>query len=108
MEGIGPLCKDRSRRSRGPPPTSAACLSRPTDARAIDAVATGFEGAFLTVLLKEMRQTLEPGVMFGNDNGDVLGGLFDFFLSQHVAKGGGLGIGALVKQQLMSSLGKTG
>jgi len=32
-----------------------------------------------------MRQTLEPDTMFPGDHGDILGGLFDLFLGQHLA-----------------------
>lgn len=70
------------------------------DSRALDKVANGFESMFLSMLLKEMRQTLEPDTMFPQDSGDVLGGLFDLFLGQHLAQAGALGIGAMVKKQL--------
>jgi Rod binding domain-containing protein len=70
------------------------------DPRALDTVANGFESMFLSLLLKEMRQTLEPDTMFPQDSGDVLGGLFDLFLGQHLAQAGALGIGAMVKKQL--------
>ncbi|HLJ96554.1 MAG TPA: rod-binding protein [Gemmataceae bacterium] len=70
------------------------------DSRALDAVAKGFESMFLSILLKEMRQTLEPDTMFPQDSGDILGGLFDLFLGQHLAQAGALGIGAMVKKQL--------
>ena len=74
--------------------------SRLHDPRVIDSVATGFESMFLSQMLKEMRQTLEPETMFGSDAGDVLGGLFDHFLGQHMAQSGAVGIGAMVKKQL--------
>src|SRR5689334_11609487 len=70
------------------------------DARALDTVANGFESMFLSMLLKEMRQTLEPETLFPQDSGDILGGLFDLFLGQHLARAGALGIGAMVKKQL--------
>src|SRR6185312_11869610 len=61
--------------------------------------AQGFESVFLTMLLKEMRQTLEPGSMFGHDSSDVYGGLFDQFMSQHLAQGKGMGLAqALIRQ----------
>ena len=61
--------------------------------------AQGFESVFLSMLLKEMRQTLEPGSLFGKDNGDVYGGMFDQFMSQHLAQGKGMGLAqALLKQ----------
>ncbi len=78
------------------PPTPQAGLNP----RALDTVANGFESMFLSILLKEMRQTLEPDTMFPQDGGDILGGLFDLFLGQHLARAGALGIGAMVKKQL--------
>lgn len=77
-----------------------------TNPRALDTVANGFESMFLSILLKEMRQTLEPDTMFPQDSGDILGGLFDLFLGQHLARSGALGIGAMVKKQLAAKYQK--
>jgi Rod binding domain-containing protein len=74
------------------------------DARNLQEAAVGFETTFLSILLKEMRQTLEPGTMFGNDPSDVFGGLFDTFMSQYLGQTGSLGIAKLVKQQLQAYL----
>ncbi len=61
--------------------------------------AQGFESVFLSMLFKEMRQTLEPGSLFGNDSSDIYGGLFDQFMAQHLAQGKGMGLAqALLKQ----------
>jgi Rod binding domain-containing protein len=61
--------------------------------------AQGFESVFLQMLLKDMRQTLEPGSLFGNDSSDIYGGLFDQFMAQHLAQGKGMGLAqALLKQ----------
>jgi flagellar protein FlgJ len=61
--------------------------------------AKGFESIFWTMLLKEMRQSLEPGSLFGKDTGDIYGGLFDQFMAQHLTQGKGMGIAqALIKQ----------
>lgn len=65
-----------------------------------EAVALGFESMFTSLLVKQMRGTLEPDTMFGEDHGEVMGGLFDFYLGQHLAKAGTLGIGAMVRKQL--------
>ncbi len=62
--------------------------------------AKGFESVFLTMLLKEMRQTLEPGSLFGSDGGDVYGGLFDQFMAQHLTQGKGMGIAQALMKQL--------
>ncbi len=84
----------------GPDPLAAVKDSRQGDAKAISAVATNFESMFLAQVLKEMRQTLEPGGLFGEDNADVQGGLFDLFLGQHLAQNGGCGLAAMIQQQL--------
>ncbi len=68
--------------------------------RSIDTVATNFESMFLSLMLKEMRQTLDEGGFFGQDKGDVYGGLFDLYLGQHLAQGGGIGVANLIRQQL--------
>lgn len=55
---------------------------------------------FLSLLLKEMRQSLEPDGLFAGDAGDVQGGLFDLYLSKHLADAGGVGLAAAVERQL--------
>jgi len=75
---------------------------RSPNGHTIDAVANNFESMFLSMMLKEMRQTLDQGGFFGDDTGDVYGGLFDLYLGQHLAQAGGIGIGAMVKHQLQS------
>lgn len=55
--------------------------------------ARDLEGMFLSLLLKEMRQSLgEEGGLFAGDGADVYGGLFDFYMSQHLAGAGGFGL----------------
>jgi flagellar protein FlgJ len=65
-----------------------------------DQIARDFEGVFVSLVIKEMRQTLEPGTLFGNDTGDSYGGLFDLFLSRHLVDSGGLGIAAMIRRVL--------
>src|SRR5437868_4981414 len=62
-------------------------------------VADAFENMFSSMLIKQMRQTLDGG-LFGNDPSDVLGGLFDHFMGSHVAQAGGLGVGEMIRSQL--------
>lgn len=82
----------------------ALSLAKPrqVDPQRIDKVAREFDGVFYSLLLKELRQSLEPDTLFPQDSSDVLGGLFDMFLGQHLAQSGSLGIGALVKKQLLA------
>ena len=69
-------------------------------AGSIDKVAKDFEGLFVSLVLKEMRQTLEPGSLFGGDTADLYGGLFDLFLGKHLVDAGGFGVAKMVKQYL--------
>ncbi|MBP3956824.1 rod-binding protein [Gemmata sp. G18] len=64
------------------------------------------EATFLSMLLKEMRQTLDPdegGGMFPGDSGDVQGGLFDLYLGRHLADGGGIGLAATLVRQMQTA-----
>jgi Rod binding domain-containing protein len=61
-----------------------------------------FESLFASMMIKQMRQTLTSGQgFFGHDPGDVLGGLFDHFMSQHLAQHGSLGIAAVIEKNLV-------
>jgi flagellar protein FlgJ len=84
-------------------PEIIAAQANSRDSRAIDQVATGFESMFLSLLIKQMRQTLEPGTLFGSDQSDIQGGLFDLYLGQHLARSGGLGLGTMLKHYLKSA-----
>ena len=87
----------------GPSPETLAAHAHAGDNRSAIAVASSFESMFMAQIIKEMRQTLEPGTLFGSDSGDIRGGLFDMYLGQHLAQAGGMGIAAMVKQQLEKS-----
>ena len=78
---------------------STPMLRTPDGAADPDAIGQAFESMFATLLIKQMRESLEDG-LFGNDPGDVLGGLFDHYLGGHMAASGGFGIGAMIRRQL--------
>lgn len=59
-----------------------------------------FESLFVSMMLKEMRQTVSEDGLFAGDSSDTYGGLFDMFLGQHMAQGSPLGIGRLIESQL--------
>jgi flagellar protein FlgJ len=84
----------------GAAPESLAVQARAGDPRSIERVAADFEAMFVSLVLKEMRQTLEPGSLFGMDAGDSFGGLFDLYLGKHLAQSGGFGVGEMVRQYL--------
>jgi flagellar protein FlgJ len=67
----------------------------------IKTTAKEFEATMLSMLIKEMRQTLdEDGGLFPGDNGDIQGGLFDMFMSRHLADSGGIGVAAYLVKHL--------
>lgn len=75
----------------------------PAAGKAVE-LARDLEATFLGLLLKEMRQTLEPdGGLFAGDSGDVHGGLFDLFMGQHLASAGGVGLAAAITRYLPNS-----
>ena len=77
------------------------------DARRLADTAKELEATFLSMLLKEMRQTLdEEGGLFPGDTGDVQGGLFDLYLGKHLADSGGVGMAASLERQLRSTYGR--
>lgn len=63
-------------------------------------VAKDFESMFVSIVLKEMRQTLGEGGLFGNDTGDINGGLFDMFMGKHLVESGGFGVAKMVEKTL--------
>lgn len=83
-----------------PSADSLADRLRSGGADSIEKVAKDFEGLFVSLVLKEMRQTLEPGSLFGSDAADLYGGLFDLFIGKHLVDAGGFGVAKMVKQYL--------
>ncbi len=61
-------------------------------ARSIEQTGKHVEALFLSMLLKEMRQTLGEDGLFAGDTSDVHGGLFDMYLGKHLADSGGVGM----------------
>jgi Rod binding domain-containing protein len=58
----------------------------------VEELATQFEGVFVSMLLKTMRETMTSGEMFGGDSADVWGGIFDQHMGEAMARAGGLGL----------------
>jgi peptidoglycan hydrolase FlgJ len=73
------------------------------DKAAIPALAKQFESVFMAQLVKEMRQTLEPGTFFGNDPGDIYGGMFDLFIGKHLAQAGGIGLAKMMEKHMLGA-----
>ncbi len=88
-----------SEASGGSPSTGKSKLGAQDPAK----VAKDFEGVFASMMLKEMRKTLEPNSLFGEDSSDVYGGMFDQYLGQHLSESGGLGLAKMVREALERS-----
>jgi flagellar protein FlgJ len=75
--------------------------SRPT----VRALGQEMETMFLSMLLKQMRESHESegDGLFPGDTGDVYGGLFDFYMSKHLAEAGGIGLGSTWTDQLLET-----
>ena len=68
-------------------------LHQEVDDQQTEKMAGEFESVFVSLMLKEMRNTLdgEEG-LFGGDQSDTFGGMFDMFMGQHLAEAKSLGI----------------
>lgn len=63
-------------------------------------VAAEVEGLFVALLIKQMRQTMSGEGFIPGDDSDIVGGLFDQYLGEHIAAAGGLGLARSLTQQL--------
>ena len=70
-----------------------------------DKVGKEFESVFVSLLLKEMRNTLDSGEggLFGSEQSDTFGGMFDQFMGQHLAEASPLGIADAIKSYLKNA-----
>lgn len=94
-----------------PLPESAGSIQPSTRAdgdQSAAKVAQDFESVFASMLLKEMRQSLEPGSLFGEDSGDIYGGLFDKYFGDQMTKANGLGLSNMMQQALEKSMNSGG
>lgn len=62
-----------------------------------------FESLFMSLMIKELRSSLDEG-MFQGDGGDVYGGLFDMMMGQSLASSSPLGIQKMIENYLPSQL----
>lgn len=87
-----------------PLPLAEAMEGSPTKPRVAvqdpDKVVKDFESVFASMMLKEMRKTLESTNLFGDDPSDIYGGMFDQFLGQHIGGAGGLGMAKMIREGL--------
>ncbi len=72
-----------------------------------------FEGLFLSMMIKELRQTSSGEGLFSGDASDTYGGMFDMFLGNELAAGKGLGLESIFRSsaaisQLEEGTGQSG
>ncbi|MCA9061449.1 MAG: rod-binding protein [Planctomycetaceae bacterium] len=78
-------------------PASSAAVRSPsgqpvsTEARGREQLEK-LESVFLSMMIKNLRQTGGEDGLFPGDKSDTLGGLFDMFLADHMAESGGIGL----------------
>lgn len=71
-----------------------------------EAVAQQFEGLFLSMLVKEMRQSQFGGEgLFPGDGSDTYGGIFDTFMGEHLASNGGIGMAESIAASIRHQTG---
>ena len=78
---------------------SAGGTQKQSSSQEIESVGTEFESVFLSMMLKEMRNSLEGGGFFGEDGSDTYGGMFDLFIGKHLAQAKPLGIADMLLEQ---------
>ncbi|MGI9515712.1 MAG: rod-binding protein [Pirellulaceae bacterium] len=103
MQGIDPLLPTGSLVQSAYSPNSLSEVASSPDSESVASVSSEFESVFLAMLLKTMRSTVSGDGMFAGDKSDTFGGMFDLFMSQHLADSDALGIGQLLKQSLTTN-----
>ncbi len=68
-------------------------------ANAVESAASQFEELFVSLMLKQMRETLDEG-LFGKESSDSFGAIFDMYMGKHLASSNPLGIGKAVSSYL--------
>lgn len=79
--------------------TSVGNIDASAGRERLEAVGAEFESVFLSMMIKEMRKSLDGGGFFGQESSDTYGGLFDLFIGKHLAEAKPLGIGEMLLQQ---------
>lgn len=51
-----------------------------------------FEGVFMSMMIKQLRETDNGEGFFPGDHSDTYGGMFDMFMGQHLARGSQTGL----------------
>lgn len=73
------------------------------DLSTLQSVGDEFESVFFSMLLKEMRNSLDTtgeGGLFAGEKSDTLGSLFDLYMGQHLASSNSMGISRAIVSYL--------
>lgn len=60
------------------------------------------EAVFVSMLIKQMRTAALEDGLFPGDSSDTFGGMFDSFMGEELAKGGGIGLQRLLKDPVVA------
>lgn len=64
-------------------------------------LAREFEGLFVSMLVKQLRQSSESGAgLFPGDPSDTYGGMFDMYMGRHLAESGGIGMAQFIQSAI--------
>lgn len=89
-----------------PTQISEAGKSENASRQQLESLGKEFESVFVSMLLKEMRQSLDEG-FFGGEETDSFGGMFDLFVGQHISQTSPLGIANMLTDQFDRSRGQS-
>lgn len=89
------------------PPMPASLTNGPAPNASPERMGQAFESVFASMLIKQMRESLDSETMFGNDPGDILGGMFDQFLGEQLGRSGAFGIARMIRAQMERRGGAT-
>ena len=62
-----------------------------------------FEGVFMSMMIKQLRETDSGEGFFPGDQSDTYGGMFDMFMGQHLARGAQTGLETLFESATAKS-----
>ncbi len=76
---------------------NGAAATDPAKSARVEKAIRDFEGLFMSMMIKELRQTSSGDGLFPGDASDTYGGMFDMMLGNQLAAGKGLGLESLFR-----------
>lgn len=71
--------------------------------QAVSEVARQFEGLFISMMLKSMRDTVPQDTLFGSNSMDSYQNMFDQQISLNLSSRGGVGLADIIEKQLLAA-----